>query len=237
MKKAIAYDSYQEIADFYAEKVPTKDYNAYYDRPAILSLLDEVAGKSILDAGCGTGIYTEILLNRSAIVTGIDVSDRMLHHAMQRNGVKARFILANMEEPLTSLVDDEFDGILSALAISYVKDLNRLFNDFARILKPNGWFIFSTEHPFHSHGYFKISNYFENQPVSCVWHGFDKKINMCSYYHSLGYICEALSSNGFSINRLLEAKPTKEFQEQDPEGYEKRMKFPAFIHFKARKTD
>ena len=90
--KPIAYHTYQALADAYSEIAPDKEYNAYYDRPAMLSLLDEdLAGQHILDAGCGPGIYSEILLKRGAEVTGIDVSENMIQHARTRNGGQGRF--------------------------------------------------------------------------------------------------------------------------------------------------
>lgn len=234
----IAYDTYQKLADAYSEIAPDKEYNAYYDRPAMLSLLDEgLAGQQILDAGCGPGIYSEILLKKGAEVTGIDVSENMIKHAQTRNGGLGRFIVANMEEPLGMFQDQEFDGVLSALAISYVKDISVLFQEFQRILKPGGWFCFSTEHPFFSYGYFKLDNYFETQAVSCQWKGFtNEPITMNSYYHSLSCITDALLNNGFVIERILEAKPVTEFEQKHPRAYAERLKFPSFIHFRARKA-
>ena len=229
-------NAYQEIADSYAEQVPDKDFNAHYDRPAILSLLDKnIKGQNILDAGCGTGIYSEILSDRSAIVTGIDQSENMLFHARSRNmNNKSKFIKANFEEPLSFFKESEFDGILSTLAISYVKDLSVLFKDFNRILKKNAWLVFSTEHPFFTFQYHKLVNYFDIQSVSCKWKGFNNKpIEMFSYHHSLGYICESLSSNGFIIEKIVEAKPTKDFQNQ--KDYDKLNNFPAFINFRIKK--
>jgi SAM-dependent methyltransferase len=224
------------LADRYAARVPDKDYNAHYDRPATLSLLGDIAGQDVLDAGCGPGIYTELLLQRSARVTGIDISERMLFHARERNGDRARFLRANMEEPLAGLKDGEFSGIVSALAISYVKDLAVLFGEFRRVLRPGGWLVFSTEHPFFSYRYFEIGNYFETQAVSCSWKGFgDTPVEMHSYYHSLGCICDGLTGNGFVIERVLEPRPTAEFLKRNPVGYEKRMMFPGFIHFRARR--
>lgn len=234
----IAYHTYQNLADAYAEIAPNKEYNAYYDRPAMLSLLDEdLTGQHILDAGCGPGIYSEILLQGGAEVRGIDISENMIQHAQTRNGDKGNFIVGNLEEPLSMFQDQEFDGILSALAISYVKDISALFGEFQRVLKPGGWFCFSTEHPFFSYGYFKLDNYFETQSVSCQWRGFtEEPITMHSYYHSMSCITDALSDNGFVIEKLLEAKPTPEFAHKNPKRYAERLLFPSFIHFRARKS-
>jgi ubiquinone/menaquinone biosynthesis C-methylase UbiE len=183
----------------------------------------------VLDAGCGSGVMTEWLTERGARVTGIDANENMLAHARKRNGNRAAFISANLEEPLSFLADGTFDGIESSLAITYVQDLARLFSEFRRVLKRNGWFVFSTEHPFFSYGYFGVDNYFETREVSCDWHGFDVVVRMPGYYHSLGAICDALSVNGFSIERILEPKPTKDFELADKEGFDKLQKFPLFI--------
>lgn len=59
-------DMYDALAEAYAARADTKPHNAYYERPATLSLLPDVVGKRVLDAGCGPGIYTEWLV-RSAI--------------------------------------------------------------------------------------------------------------------------------------------------------------------------
>jgi len=77
----VAREAYEKLADSYAARAPTKPHNAYYERPATLSLLGEVAGKRVLDAGCGPGIYAEELVARGAEVVGFDASGRMVELA------------------------------------------------------------------------------------------------------------------------------------------------------------
>lgn len=50
--------SYEGIAARYAAGVDTAPYNALYERPAMLALLPSVAGKRVLDAGCGSTLYS-----------------------------------------------------------------------------------------------------------------------------------------------------------------------------------
>lgn len=237
MKKSLPYDAYQELAAAYASRVETKPHNAYYDRPAVCSLLNDVAGKTILDAGCGPGIYVKWLVGQGAKVIGLDASEKMLEFAKARNHENAKFIHANLEEPMPFFPSAHFDGIVSALAITYVLDLKALFGEFNRILKNAGWFVFSTEHPFFAYNYFTLENYFETTQVACEWRGFGTKVNMPSYFHSLGYISAALTDNGFVIEKILEPKPTEEFKNADWKHYHELMKFPGFICFKARKLN
>ena len=55
--RSISYDAWEFLAEMYSKKVGTKAHNALYERPATLSLLPPVAGKRVLDAGCGPGVY------------------------------------------------------------------------------------------------------------------------------------------------------------------------------------
>jgi 2-polyprenyl-3-methyl-5-hydroxy-6-metoxy-1,4-benzoquinol methylase len=60
--------------------------NAYYNRPAILALAGDVAGRRILDAGCGADPLLAALRDRGAIVTGFDKSAGMIELARRRLG-------------------------------------------------------------------------------------------------------------------------------------------------------
>ncbi len=73
-RKPVALAAYEKLAENYAALIDTKPHNAFYERPATLSLLPSVRGKRVLDAGCGPGAYTEILLKRGAKVVGVDVT-------------------------------------------------------------------------------------------------------------------------------------------------------------------
>lgn len=235
MKDSLPQASYNELADAYAAMIDTKAHNAYYDRPAVQSLIYEIENQTIFEAGCGTGVYTEWLLHKHARVIAVDANENMLNHAIARNGDRAQFIQANLEEPLSFFKDGQFDGIVSALTITYCGDLNSVFAEFSRVLKPGGWFVFSTEHPFFSYRYHNIENYYETKEVNCLWTGFKKPVVMKSYYHSLSNITEALSNNGFVIEKIIEPKPLDKFKEADEAGYEKLLKFPLFIFMRALK--
>jgi len=235
MKRSLPDEAYTKLADEYCSRIDTKPHNAYYERPAVISLIPEVGNKRILDAGCGPGVYSEWLLEQGALVTGIDANEKMLEHAEDRLTGRAELRRANLEEPLDFFSDESFDGIVSPLTVTYIEDQHSLFREFHRILKETGWFVFSTEHPFFSYRYFGIENYFETRRVECTWNGFSEPVTMPSYYRSMGSIITALTESGFVIDRMLEPLPTEEFRQADGVGYDKLSRFPLFVCIRARK--
>jgi 2-polyprenyl-6-hydroxyphenyl methylase/3-demethylubiquinone-9 3-methyltransferase len=66
--ESIGGTAYSEFAERYAAIAPTKAHNALYERPATMSLLGEVCGLQVLDAGCGPGICSEYLARGGATV-------------------------------------------------------------------------------------------------------------------------------------------------------------------------
>jgi len=75
--QAVAND-YDSFAEAYSAETEANLINGYYTRPAILDLAGDVAGRWVLDVGCGSGPLFAALRNRGAIVTGIDKSAGML---------------------------------------------------------------------------------------------------------------------------------------------------------------
>ncbi|MER6984459.1 methyltransferase domain-containing protein, partial [Streptomyces carpinensis] len=77
-------NDYDSFAEAYSAENENNLVNAYYARPAMLALAGDVAGRRILDAGCGSGPLSAALRDRGAVVTGIDASAGMLALARRR---------------------------------------------------------------------------------------------------------------------------------------------------------
>ena len=227
--------AYEEMAEAYNAKIDFKPHNAFYDRPNTLSLIGNVKNKSILDAACGPGKYAEILLGMGAQVTGFDISPKMIALAKERNRNKneGSFYTHDLSEPLNSLDDASFDVVLCALAMHYIEDWNPTIREFYRVLKPNGRLVISIEHPFFEYNYFKSKRYFSIEAVKCIWRGFGKPIEVNSYRRPLEATLLPLTENGFYIEKLIEPKPTKEFEKHDPRHYKELNEFPAFMCIRA----
>ncbi|MCD4687300.1 MAG: class I SAM-dependent methyltransferase [Anaerolineae bacterium] len=234
----IAHDAYQKLAAHYAALVDTKPHNAYYDRPAMLNLLPDVNGLHVLDAGCGTGVYAEWLLDHGATVTGVDGTPNMLAFARERCGGRADLRLHDLNAPLDFLADGTVDVVLSALVMHYLEDWDAPFVEFARVLKTGGLFVFSTGHPLDELRMSPSGNYFAVEPVTYPWRGFGgDTINMPFYRRPLSAITGPLTRAGFVIEQLVEPLPTAEFAAADKDDYTKLMQQPAFLCIRAQKCE
>lgn len=238
--KPIALDAYETLAEAYAAVIDTKPHNAYYERPATLSLLPDVKGKRVLDAGCGPGVYAQWLTERGASVVAVDASPRMVELAKQRLGQRLGQTVdvrrADLSEPLAFLDSSAFDIVLSPLVLEYIEDWHKTFAEFYRVLRPAGHFVFSVTHPFSDYIHFESNNYFATELVGCEWRGFTPvRVHMPSFRRSLGAILNPLIEAGFSLERIVEPKPTKEFKEADPKDYEELSRLPGFLCIRARK--
>jgi 2-polyprenyl-3-methyl-5-hydroxy-6-metoxy-1,4-benzoquinol methylase len=77
-------DHYDTFAESYARENESSLFNAYYERPAMIDLAGDVAGRSILDAGCGAGPLSAALRDRGAQITAFDSSREMVALAQGR---------------------------------------------------------------------------------------------------------------------------------------------------------
>lgn len=225
--------AYEDMAESYNSMIEHKPHNAYYDRPNTLGLIPEVKGKSILDAACGPGKYAEILISQGAKVTGFDISPRMVAFAKERNKDSGTFFVYDLANPLEVLDNDSFDIVLCALALHYLQDWNSTIKEFYRVLKPAGHLVISIEHPFFEFNFFKSTQYFDVEPVKCTWSSFGKPIEVNSYRRPLHACIAPLTDHGFYIDKLIEPKPTHEFEKLDPKHFKELNDFPAFMCIRA----
>jgi len=140
-------NDYDSFAEGYTAANETGFVHAYYERPAMLALAGDVAGRRILDAGCGAGPLFAALRDRGAIVTGIDKSAGMLEQARRRLGHGADLQVAELGSPLP-FPDDTFDDVTASLVLHYLEDWGPTLAELRRVLKPGGRLIVSVNHPF-----------------------------------------------------------------------------------------
>lgn len=232
-----ALRQYEELAQAYAERIDTKPHNAYYERPAMLSLLPDVRGLKVLDAGCGPGVYSEWLLEHGAEVVAVDFSPRMIEYANRRLKGRIPIIRADLNKPLDFLKDRSFDLVICPLVLDYIAGLRALFGEFSRVLIPAGALAFSMTHPFSDYVAQRQTNYFDTEMIGETWVGFGEKIYMKGLRRPISEILNPLVECGFQLQRMLEPKPTLKFKAVEPEDYEKLNRKPGFLCILARKVE
>ncbi|HUF43963.1 MAG TPA: methyltransferase domain-containing protein [Aestuariivirgaceae bacterium] len=113
----------------------------------VLDNLD-LAGKSVLDIGCGSGgIALSLAADYGAArVVGIDVEQSVLGRTRARaaaRGLSDKVIFQKVEPGPLPFPEGCFDFVFSKDAIVHVPDKTAVFADVYRVLKPSGWFAAS----------------------------------------------------------------------------------------------
>jgi 2-polyprenyl-6-hydroxyphenyl methylase/3-demethylubiquinone-9 3-methyltransferase len=106
-----------------------------------------LAGKQVLDVGCGGGILAESMAVRGARVLGIDLAEKLLKvaqlHALQTPDAAVTYRAVAVE----ALADEQpaqFDAVTCMEMLEHVPDPASVVRACARLVKPGGWCFFST---------------------------------------------------------------------------------------------
>jgi 2-polyprenyl-6-hydroxyphenyl methylase/3-demethylubiquinone-9 3-methyltransferase len=106
----------------------------------------DLAGRKVLDVGCGGGILTEALARGGAQAIGIDLSNDSIEaakaHARQQ-GLNIEYRYENIEETASKHAG-EFDAITCMEMLEHVPEPNKIIDACSRLLKPGGHAFFST---------------------------------------------------------------------------------------------
>jgi SAM-dependent methyltransferase len=112
-------------------------------------LLGDVAGRRVLEIGCGAGQCGRWLVSQGADVVGIDLSIGQLQHSRRldhRAGLAVPVAQADAQR--LPFGHAAFDLACSAYgALPFVADATAVLGEVARVLRPGGHFVFSTSHP------------------------------------------------------------------------------------------
>jgi SAM-dependent methyltransferase len=112
-------------------------------------LLGDVAGRRVLEIGCGAGQCGRWLVTQGAHVIGFDISAAQLAHSREidaRSGVPLPVVQADAEA--LPFAAESFDVVFTSFgAIGFVADSALLMREAARVLRLGGRFVFSWSHP------------------------------------------------------------------------------------------
>lgn len=231
-KKPIALEAYELLAESFSKLAPSKAENAYIEQPAMRKAVGDVRGLKIFEVGCGPGILAEYLIHEGAKVVGYDVSPKMIELAKSRNPKNATFFVADgaLPLPMDHSHNGQFDMVVASLAIDYIKDWSVPLAEVHRLLKPNGKFIFTIQHPLGSWNWYKPDCAFGVQYVESNWKNFtDEPVIVPDYYRSFEEVINPLITAGFKILKVEDLKPIDALRTLDPFKFGKYSKLATFM--------
>lgn len=129
---------------------PNSEFRPLHEiNPLRLKWIDKqvpLAGKKVLDVGCGGGILTEAMAGLGAEVTGIDLSEKALKIAklhLYESGRSVDYQLVSAED-FAAQRAGEFDVVTCMEMLEHVPDPASVVAACSRLVKPGGWVFFST---------------------------------------------------------------------------------------------
>lgn len=141
-------DKFGELAHRWWD--PNSEFKPLHDiNPLRLNWIDEhvgLAGKRVLDVGCGGGLLSEGMAARGAEVTGIDLSEKPLGVArlhLLESGQQVDYRLTSAEQ-LAEEMPGSFDAVTCMEMLEHVPDPASVVAACARLVKPGGQVFFST---------------------------------------------------------------------------------------------
>ncbi|MEO2210256.1 class I SAM-dependent methyltransferase [Paenibacillus amylolyticus] len=236
-------DFYDDEANFekYMERRKWQENaNDTLEKPVMLELIGDVAGKNILDLGCGDARFAAELLSgerEGATYTGIEGSVNMIQAANESvKGMNARIEQAFMED--WTYPAGAYDLVISRLAVHYIEDVESLFRNIYNTLKENGTFVFSVEHPVITSTLqpsgtrtdWVVDQYFVEGYREQQWLGGSVK----KMHRSIESYFMALQRAGFHVEHLRESAPQRAYFVNE-ETYLRRQRIPLFLFLSARK--
>jgi ubiquinone/menaquinone biosynthesis C-methylase UbiE len=142
MNEATIFDEWPERYDQWF-KTPIGSLIKKYECQLVLEMLKPGHGEKILDAGCGTGIFTGDMLSAGAQIFGLELSLPMLLRAGKKlEGHPFYPVRGDMRNlPYT---DNIFDKTISITAIEFIEDARGTVEELFRVTKPGGCIVVAT---------------------------------------------------------------------------------------------
>ena len=208
-----------------------------------LHLIGPVAGKHVLEIGCGGAQCSIAFARQGAVVTGIDFSEKQIQFARKlvaENGVAVQLYQQDITN-LSPVADQSQDIVFSACALGYVPDLLACFKEVHRVLKDGGVFVWSVGHP--------LYELVDSKTLTVRYSYLDTGVKVAgeetgsafaNVRRTISDYFTTMTDAGFVVEKLLEPDSRKHYKYDPWYGLwdytpELLAKLPATIIFKCRK--
>jgi SAM-dependent methyltransferase len=175
-----------------------------------LQILGNVAGRDVLELGCGAAQWSIALHRLGARVTGLDLSERQLAHGrelMRAAGVE--FALVQGSAEATPFADASFDIVFCDYGAMTFADPYRTVPEAARLLRPGGLLAFSAATPILELAWPRDADHPGERLINDYWDLHEIRVAGEPISFELGYgeWIRLFIDSGFVIDSLVELRP------------------------------
>lgn len=206
-------------------------------KPTILELIKDANRSLVLDAGCGSGAFTEVLAISSQSVIGVDMSSVSISIANSSNTrPKNVHYFGDTVESYLSKNDHSFTLVVANMVLQDTANLEDCLEAIASKSCKNATLVATITHPwfwptywgYDKKSWFKYSDILEIEAPFKISSD-PTPLGITTHFHRpLSYYIEKLAAAGFRIDKILEPMPPLEILEQNFSIW----KFPRFLAFK-----
>ncbi len=142
MAKGRLFDEWPDRYDRWFE-TPIGSAVKACEQNLVMEFLSPARGETILDAGCGTGVFTLAILAAGARIIGLDLSPPMLNSAVR----KCRFLPFSPvagDMGCLPFPDESFDKSISLTALEFIEDGKQAVSELFRVTKRGGVVVVAT---------------------------------------------------------------------------------------------
>lgn len=241
-KGSLVYDEHDFLKSYLSRRSRPDSPNNAIEGPIINALLGDAESAHILDLGCGDGRYGQELLAKGVKrYTGVEGAAAMFSLASKALAESEASIIHSAMEDFAYPVD-EFDAVISRMALHYIEDLDEIFRLVRRSMKKDAKFIFSVQHPLTTaafksknggerKGDWLVDDYFEQGVRKEPWIG----KTVVKHHRTIEHYFTALTAAGFRIEALQEGEPVKDNFTEEKE-FVRRKRIPIILVFSCAKA-
>ncbi|HEX6029833.1 MAG TPA: class I SAM-dependent methyltransferase [Tepidiformaceae bacterium] len=201
--------------------------------PVMLRLCGDVAGRRVLDDGCGEGRFSRMLASAGADVVALDRTTTMVRAARARRCGPEHVVRGTGD--CLPLNDASFDLVVSYIVLVDIPDFRAAIREMARVLRPGGravvanlsfmsvntgWVRDEAGRRLH----YSMDNYLEERPIQLEWAG----VRITNWHRPLSAYMAAFLGAGLRLVEFLEPMPHDDSLRDDPR-FEDWYRLPNFV--------
>lgn len=244
--------SWNKVAPWY-NKIVGSHGHYYHEQvifPSLKAIINPKKGQSVLDIGCGQGVYGK-LLGKDINYLGFDLSPRLISLAKKSDNLPTHsYYVADATQPLP-VKPASIDYAISILALQNMNDAKTAISSMAQSLRPNGTLAIVLNHPAFriprqssweiddnsKIEYRRVNRYLTPLEIPINTHPGDKNSTVTwSYHQPISYYVEAIVDSGCVVTGFFEWTSNKISSGKAKKMEDRaRNQFPLFLTLVAKK--